>query len=132
MGISQIQCPTGLDSWSAVFSLLYINDLPKIINKNNNLVLFADDTSILVTDINKINFETNLNHTFKNINTWFNANLLILNSNKTEYVKFQPMNYYNTSTPIIYDQINLTNITVTKFLGVIIDDIFHGNSTLII
>jgi hypothetical protein len=27
----------------------YINDLPKLINKNNNMVLFADDTSIIVT-----------------------------------------------------------------------------------
>jgi hypothetical protein len=27
-----------------LFFLLYIKDLPKIINKNNNMVLFADDT----------------------------------------------------------------------------------------
>jgi hypothetical protein len=33
-----------------LFFLLYINELPKIINKNNNMVLFADDTSIIVTD----------------------------------------------------------------------------------
>ena len=30
--------------------LLYINDLPKIVPKYNNIVLFADDTSILITD----------------------------------------------------------------------------------
>jgi hypothetical protein len=66
-----------------LFFLFYINDLPKIINKNNNMVLFADNTSILVTDINKINFETNLNQTFKNINTWFIANLLVLNFSET-------------------------------------------------
>jgi hypothetical protein len=35
-----------------LFFLLYINDLPKIINKNNNIELFANDTSIIVTDIN--------------------------------------------------------------------------------
>ena len=34
--------------------LLYINDLPKIIPKYNNIVLFADDTSILITDSNNI------------------------------------------------------------------------------
>jgi hypothetical protein len=50
-----MSCPTGLDTGSFVF-LLYINDLPKIINKNNNMVLFADDTSIIVTDVNKLNF----------------------------------------------------------------------------
>ena len=29
---------------STLFLLLYINDLPKIITKNNSMVLFADDT----------------------------------------------------------------------------------------
>jgi hypothetical protein len=54
-------CPTGLDTGSFVcFFLLYINDLPQIINTNNNKVLFEDDTSIIVTDINKLNFEINL------------------------------------------------------------------------
>jgi hypothetical protein len=46
--------------WVLCFFLLSINDLPKIINKINNMVLFADDTSIIVTDINKLNFEINL------------------------------------------------------------------------
>jgi hypothetical protein len=54
-------CPTGLDTGPFIF-LLYINDLPKIINKNK-MVLFADDTSIIVTDINKSNFEINLKQT---------------------------------------------------------------------
>jgi hypothetical protein len=52
-------CPTRLDTGSFVF-LLYINDLPKIMNKNSNMVLFADDTSIIVIYINKLNFEINL------------------------------------------------------------------------
>jgi len=33
-----------------LFFLFYINDLPKIINKDNNMVLFADDTSIVISD----------------------------------------------------------------------------------
>ena len=32
------------------------------------------------------------------------------------------MNYYNTTTQFNYDQINLTNVTEKKFLGLIIDD----------
>jgi len=35
-----------------VLRLLYINDLPKIATKDANIVLFADDTSILVTNSN--------------------------------------------------------------------------------
>jgi hypothetical protein len=41
--------------------LLYINDLPKILNRVNYIVLYADDASIIITDINKSNFKINLN-----------------------------------------------------------------------
>jgi hypothetical protein len=59
--------------------LLYINDLPKILNKDNHMVLYADDTSIIITDRNKSDFKINLNQTFKKINMWFSTNLLTLN-----------------------------------------------------
>jgi hypothetical protein len=75
------------------------------------MVLFADDTSNIVTDTSKSNFETNLDQTFKDINTWFNVNLLILNFNKTQYVEFWPLNYYNIATQVNSDQINLINAT---------------------
>jgi hypothetical protein len=102
--------------------LLYINDLPSIINKNNNMVLFADDTSIIVTDINKLDFGNNLNQTLKDIDSWFNANLLTLNLNKSQYVEFPSMNYYNITSRIVDDQIQLPKATETKFLGLIIVD----------
>jgi hypothetical protein len=86
------------------------------------MVLFADDTSIIITDINKLNFEINLKQTFKYINTWFTSNLLALNFDKTQYMEFRPMNYYNVTTKVNYEQISLTNVTETKFLGLIIDD----------
>jgi hypothetical protein len=35
--------------------LLYINDLPQITNDNYKIVLFADDTSIIITNHNPIN-----------------------------------------------------------------------------
>ena len=42
----------------------YINDLPKIINNGTNMVLFVDDTSILVTDSNKMDFNINIKKHF--------------------------------------------------------------------
>ena len=44
-----------------LFFLLCINDLPKIIIKNNCMVLFADDTSLLITCFNKLDFNININ-----------------------------------------------------------------------
>jgi hypothetical protein len=75
------------------------------------MVLFADDTSIIVTDINKLNFEISLKQTFKDINTWFTSNLLALNFDKTQYAESRPMNYYNVTTKVNYEQISLTNVT---------------------
>jgi hypothetical protein len=105
-----------------LFFLLYINNLPSIINKNNNIVLFADDTSIIVTHTNKLDFKTNLNQTLKDIDTWFNANLLALNLNKSQYIDFHSRNYSNITSKIADDQIKLIKATETKFLGLIIDD----------
>jgi hypothetical protein len=50
------------------------------------MVLYADDTSIIITDTNNTNFKISLNQTFKDINTWFNVNFLTLNFNKTQYL----------------------------------------------
>ena len=68
MGRDKKWCPTRLNSWPFVF--LYINDLPEIINIDANMIFFADDTSILVTNPNIIDFNINTNQ------TWFKDNLL--------------------------------------------------------
>jgi hypothetical protein len=86
------------------------------------MVLFADDTSIIITDTNKPDFNININQTFQDINTWFNANLLALNFNKTQYLEFRTKNYYNVTTHINYDQKCRTSAKEIKFLGLIIDD----------
>jgi hypothetical protein len=96
-----------------LFFLIYINNLPKIINKDNNMVLFADDMNIIITDSNKQDFNINVNQMFQDINTWFN---------KTQYLEFRTKNYYNVNTQIKYDQKCITNATEIKFLGLIIDD----------
>jgi hypothetical protein len=51
-----------------LFFLIYINDLPTIVNKYN-MVLFVDDTSIIITDSNIRDFNINANHMFQDINT---------------------------------------------------------------
>ena len=43
-----------------LFFLIYTNDLPKVINKCASMVLFADDTSILIANSNKLDFNENI------------------------------------------------------------------------
>ena len=59
-----------------LFFLIYINDLPTIVNNDNNMVLIADDTSFIITDTNRRDFNVNANQMFQDINTWFIVNLL--------------------------------------------------------
>ena len=86
------------------------------------MVLYADDTSIIVTNTNEMNFEINLKQTFNDINTWFNVNFLTLNFSKTQYLEFRSKNGGNIVTQIGYDQKIISNMTETKFLGLTIDD----------
>jgi len=49
--------------------LLYINDLPVVINKKAIPVLFADDTSILLTHRKFMEFHVNNETVLGNVNT---------------------------------------------------------------
>jgi hypothetical protein len=65
--------------------LIYINDLPKVVNYNTIPVLFADDTriSILVKGSNLKDFHNNMIDAFKCTHKWFRTNLLTTNLNKS-------------------------------------------------
>ena len=107
--------------------LLYINDLPSVIPKPNRVVLFADDTSILINDPNLQNLNITANQLFYDVNLWFNSNLLTLNYNKTHYVEYRTKNYYQTTTNIQYEGNTIPNHNSTKFLGIIMDETLTWN-----
>jgi hypothetical protein len=56
---------------------------PMATDSDTKVVLFADDTSIVITGPNQERLQTALNKTLSDINLWFNANFLSLNFNKT-------------------------------------------------
>jgi hypothetical protein len=60
---------------------LYINDLPLNVLESN-IVLFADDTNILVYGENLNTVQTRLKSVMKDIQTWFTLNSLIVNAEK--------------------------------------------------
>jgi len=68
--------------------LLYINNLPKFINKTSAPIIFADNTSILFAHANLIDLSKNICIVFTTLNKWLRANHLSLNFNKTNYVHF--------------------------------------------
>ena len=54
--------------------LIYINDLSLTMNKYANSVLFADDTSVVISDTNLEDL-SNINQTMTEIINWFQSNL---------------------------------------------------------
>jgi hypothetical protein len=55
-------------------------------------VLFADDTSVVVSNPSLVNFERDINMVFRNMNDWFSANLLSLNFGKSHFMQFLTKN----------------------------------------
>jgi hypothetical protein len=102
--------------------LLYINDLLQITNGNSKIVLFADDTSIIVTNPNPTNFEKSVNKTIHDINEWFNTNLLSLNLDKTHFIQFVTKNSSLIDFNITHGNKKIANICSTKFLGLTLDN----------
>jgi len=78
--------------WGPLLFLVYINDLPKAIEPKAVPILFAADTSILITSPNNMQFQIDLNVVFGQLNKWFKSNLL-------------PFQFTNKSTCASYIQI---------------------------
>jgi hypothetical protein len=104
-----------------ILFLFYINDLLKAVNNNSKPVLFANDTSIIVSNPNLVNFKNDLIFSFEQLNVWFNTNLLSLNYNKMQYVQFRTTNSLPTQVDISYKNKYIVNDTNTRFLGITTD-----------
>jgi hypothetical protein len=61
---------------------MHINDLPPTINTSSELILFADDTSVIITSKIFYDFYTISNTILYQISKWFSSNKLVLNLDK--------------------------------------------------
>ena len=67
--------------------LLYINDLPLNIH-GANLVMFADDINVLITDSNVCALQRKIVRVVAELEIWFHRNDLIINVSKTGVMSF--------------------------------------------
>jgi hypothetical protein len=101
--------------------LVYINDLPCGFNKDVRFVLYADDTSVLVTDNDKIELQSKLNFTLNKICSWFAVNGLSLNKEKTKVVKFSANHAQEHAIAITCQNVAMYLMEDVTFLGLRID-----------
>jgi len=109
--------------------LLYINDLPHSINKNNKIVLFADDISLIISNPNLIKFRDDADKILHHKQEWFNANLIYLNWEKTHFMHFTTKNNSFSNFDIIYKDKKLTAVESIKFLGLTLDNSLSWEKT---
>ena len=97
--------------------IIYVNDLPLRINSVSEPILFADDTSVIISSRNVKDFCSPSNlvpcHTIK----WFAAVNLILNLDKTNVMRFITKKSSHPSLHIGYKEKYLEETVKTKYLG---------------
>lgn len=107
-----------------LFFLMYINDLSACFSQNTEIVMFADDISLVVTDLSMNGVCGKLESTLKDIRDWFNVNNLLLNFKKTQVIRFalgsnseRDNNVLNT----LLQNHSLSLSQTVKFLGLLLD-----------
>jgi len=96
--------------------LIYVNDLPKVVEPTAIPNMFADDTSILMKSYNNIQLQCKLNIVMSRINKWFQDNLITLNLEKTYFIQFSNKSPNNLDIRINIDKKNIATVDEIKFL----------------
>lgn len=105
-----------------ILFLIYINDLPKLAFNDTKILLYADDTSIIVTSPNVDMLQEQSNKIFQDVNNWFKINQLSLNYKKKQYLQFKTQNSKDYQIRLNFMDNFVNKSSQTKFLGLIIDD----------
>jgi mannose/fructose/N-acetylgalactosamine-specific phosphotransferase system component IID len=97
--------------------IIYLNDLPCRLHQGAKPVIYADDTSVLLTARNDEELKIKINGALDYMIGWFSANRLTLKIEKTNIMKFTSSYQQNETFQITYQNKKITGIHNTKFLG---------------
>ena len=120
MMTSNIGVPQGSILGPILF-LIYINDLPQACNLAKPII-FADDTTLVISNKDNNNLINNLNHELNEVFSWCQSNRLTVNTNKTEILLFSNRNFPPNHLEIMLNDEILNFIECSKLLGVFIDE----------
>jgi hypothetical protein len=106
-----------------ILFILYINDLPKLLNTINiKSYLYADDISIIFPSMNTDEVTNNLNTIFNTIFPWLEDHNLNLNLQKTNIIQFGPHQRTSLSINYSYQNNKLETVNTCSLLGLNIDE----------
>ena len=104
--------------------LIYIDDLSKSVSDKSSPILFADDTSFIITNPDKDKFKFNTNEIFSEINKWFCSNLLTLNYDETYFLQFLTKTDCEINMQVSFGDKKIATARSLKFLGLTIGTTF--------
>jgi hypothetical protein len=90
-------------------------------NTDSKLVLFTDDTSALITASNLNDLQIKSTTMLNQMNEWFKANGLPLNTEKTNVIHFKSHHLQDQPFQIYYQGKEIKEVKNTKFLGLSLD-----------
>jgi len=102
--------------------LVYINDFSLRINSLAETILFADDTTVIISNRNFIEFSTTVNLVLARMIEWFSANKIVLNLEKTDILKFVTNNLPYCALSIGHKDKYIEEGVHLIFLGIRIDN----------
>jgi hypothetical protein len=111
-------CTVGVPQGSVLgplLFLLFVNDMPT----SDNMVLYADDTTALVSGRSLDELKVNLSACMKRMTKWFEDNGLSFNAQKSALINFRTE---QSNRPDLEQVGNVEEFPATNFLGVIIDE----------
>lgn len=124
-------------SLSSILFAIYINDLLKTENTAMKCLGYADDTTLLFSFNDRINWSL-IDHELRKIMRWSQANGLLLNASKSNYIVFgfvrsiprHPIKLHRTECAVYPEVVpynncscgTIENVSSTKYLGVMIDE----------
>ena len=104
-----------------LFFIAYMNDIFQASKYLYN-ILYADDTSILLSGSDLQKLVREMNRELELISEWFKANKLTLNIDKTYYMVFhRGRRKFKNNIELVINDMNIREAKSMKYLGVIID-----------
>jgi hypothetical protein len=108
--------PSGIDPGTYFIPAIYKNDLTTYV-KDVKMILYTDDTNILIVDTNEETLKIKLSSVMKQLEAWFYNNELILNIEKSKVMSFCSHQCRHSCSPnIIYNNMEITHSSELKFL----------------